>query len=187
MHIPSLEKRRSRYSPPGRSNSWDERTVADPYVIRIDPYFYLYYLGHDRAQPPRQRIGVARSTRWHPLGEAALATRSWLRRRPVPSMKPATANQPSGSRTAITGCSSPAAIFPKLRRLGLARSTDGSPLDQRLPAVLAGASAWDSKVICDPYRAGRRRRHPCLVRRRRCRIARRKSARPDRLRGASSG
>jgi predicted GH43/DUF377 family glycosyl hydrolase len=40
--------------------SWDERAVADPYVIRIDPYFYMYYLGQDRAV--RQRLGVARST-----------------------------------------------------------------------------------------------------------------------------
>src|SRR5215471_14135598 len=45
----------------GPSGSWDERAVADPYVIRIEPYFYMYYLGQDRADPPRQRIGVARS------------------------------------------------------------------------------------------------------------------------------
>src|ERR1035437_10380743 len=43
----------------GPVGSWDERAVADPYVIRIDPYFYMYYLGQDRAA--RQRIGVARS------------------------------------------------------------------------------------------------------------------------------
>jgi hypothetical protein len=56
---------------PGPFESWDERVVADPYVIRIDPYFYMYYLGHDRAQPPRQRIGVARSRDgivWEKLG-----------------------------------------------------------------------------------------------------------------------
>ena len=45
---------------PGPYDSWDERGVADPYVIRIEPYFYLYYLGQDRAR--RQRLGVARSS-----------------------------------------------------------------------------------------------------------------------------
>src|ERR1035437_6681495 len=29
---------------PGPVGSWDERAVADPYAIRIEPYFYLYYL-----------------------------------------------------------------------------------------------------------------------------------------------
>ena len=47
---------------------WDERAVADPYVIRIGAYFYMYYLGQDRAM--RQRIGVARSARRHALGKA---------------------------------------------------------------------------------------------------------------------
>ena len=44
----------------GPVGAWDERAVADPYVIRIEPYFYMYYLGQDRAV--RQRIGVARSS-----------------------------------------------------------------------------------------------------------------------------
>src|SRR5664280_931409 len=38
---------------PGPVGSWDERAVADPYAIRIEPYFYLYYLGQDRALVPR--------------------------------------------------------------------------------------------------------------------------------------
>ena len=46
---------------PGPYGSWDEFGVADPYVIRVGPYFYLYYLGQDRARPTRQQIGVARS------------------------------------------------------------------------------------------------------------------------------
>ncbi len=58
---PILRKEKKPVLAPGPFDSWDERTVADPYVIRIDPYFYMYYLGHDRAQPPQQRIGVARS------------------------------------------------------------------------------------------------------------------------------
>src|SRR5205814_10395496 len=43
----------------GPVGSFDESAAADPYVIRIDPYFYMYYLGQDRAV--RQRLGVARS------------------------------------------------------------------------------------------------------------------------------
>jgi len=39
--------------------------------------------------------------------------------------------------------------FSEIRRLGLARSTDGVHWT-KLPAVFSGAQAWDSKVICDP-------------------------------------
>jgi len=53
---------------PGPYASWDEYGVADPCVVRIESYFYLFYLGQDRAR--RQRLGVARSTdgvRWEKL------------------------------------------------------------------------------------------------------------------------
>ncbi len=43
----------------GPLGAWDERVVADPYVIQVDRYFYMYYLGQDRAA--QQRLGVARS------------------------------------------------------------------------------------------------------------------------------
>src|ERR1035437_9466863 len=43
----------------GPAGSWDDSAAADPYAIRIGAYFYLYYLGQDRAES--QRIGVARS------------------------------------------------------------------------------------------------------------------------------
>src|SRR5262245_24419843 len=39
----------------GPRGSWDERGVADPYVIRAGEYLYMYYLGQDRAR--RQRLG----------------------------------------------------------------------------------------------------------------------------------
>ena len=45
--------------PAGPYGSWDEFGVSDPYVVRIEPYFYLYYTGLDRGS--RQRLGVARS------------------------------------------------------------------------------------------------------------------------------
>ena len=37
----------------------------------------------------------------------------------------------------------------EVRRLGLARSRDGVRWE-KLPLVIAGEQAWDSKVICDP-------------------------------------
>lgn len=131
---------------PGPYASWDEYDVADPYVIRIEPYFYLYYLGQDRAR--RQRLGVARSKdgihfeklRSNPileigdigafdedaLGEPAV----WMVRGFYWMLY--TGRDGAGNR-----------------RLGLARSTDGVHF-QRLPAVFSGAEPWNSKVICDP-------------------------------------
>ena len=41
----------------GPRGSWDERGVADPYVIRAGGKLYLFYLGQDRARV--QRLGVA--------------------------------------------------------------------------------------------------------------------------------
>src|SRR5262249_29675248 len=53
---------------PGPRGSFDERGVADPYVIHAGDRFYMFYLGMDRAR--RQRLGVARSidgVRWEKL------------------------------------------------------------------------------------------------------------------------
>lgn len=125
--------------------SWDEAAVADPYAIRIDPYFYLYYLGQDRAR--RQRLGVARSTdgvHWEKL-----------RTNPILELGAPGAFDENGlGEPAVwqshgfywmlyTGRD--AAEF---RRLGVARSTDGVHW-QKLPAVFSGTGAWASKVICD--------------------------------------
>ena len=46
--------------PLGPRGSFDERAVADPYVIRAGDRFYLFYLGQDRAR--RQSLGIARSS-----------------------------------------------------------------------------------------------------------------------------
>ena len=46
--------------PLGPRGSFDERAVADPYVIRAGGNFYMFYLGQDRAR--RQSLGIARST-----------------------------------------------------------------------------------------------------------------------------
>lgn len=128
--------------------SWDERAVADPYVVSIGSYFYMYYLGQDRAEPPRQRIGVARSR----------DTVHWQKLRSNPILE----SGDPGSFDEV-GLGEPAVwqsngfywmLYTgrdrqEYRRLGLARSTDGIHW-QKQPVVFSGASAWDSKVICDP-------------------------------------
>jgi predicted GH43/DUF377 family glycosyl hydrolase len=132
----------------GPFESWDERAVADPYVIFVHPYYYMYYLGQDRAQPPRQRLGMARSSdgvRWtKSLANPILAPG------PPGAFDEAGAGEPAVWQSQnfywmlYTGRD-----FSERRRLGLARSTDGVHWT-KLPAVFSGASAWDSQVICDP-------------------------------------
>jgi predicted GH43/DUF377 family glycosyl hydrolase len=130
----------------GPRGSWDERGVADPCVIRAGDWFYLFYLGQDRAR--RQRLGLARSrdaVRWEKL-----------RGNPVLEL---------GGPGAFdeNGLGEPA-VWPagglwwmlytgrdraEDRRLGLARSRDGVRWE-KLPSVFAGAAPWDSRVLCDP-------------------------------------
>jgi predicted GH43/DUF377 family glycosyl hydrolase len=145
---PILRKEEKPVLVPGPFDSWDERTVADPYVIRIDPYFYMYYLGHDRAQPPQQRIGVARSRDgivWEKLRSNPILSPG-----PPRSFDEAGDGEPAvWSYRGYYWMLFTGRDFSERRRLGLARSTDGIRW-KRLPAVFAGASAWDSKVICDP-------------------------------------
>ena len=126
----------------GPVGAWDERAVADPYVIRVEPYFYMYYLGQDRAV--RQRIGVARSkdgVRWEKL-----------RSNPVVEMdedergigEPAVWQSHGFYWMLYT-----VRDFDENRFLRLARSTDGVHWT-KLDARYRGTEAWDSKVICDP-------------------------------------
>lgn len=133
---------------PGPFDSWDERAVADPYVIRIGEYSYMYYLGHDRAIPPRQRIGIARSRdgiQWEKL-----IANPVLSPGPPGSFDEAGVGEPAVWNSngyywmLFTGRD-----FGERRRLGLARSTDGTHWE-KMPQVFTGASAWDSKVMCDP-------------------------------------
>jgi len=130
----------------GPWESWDERGVADPDVIRISDSYYMFYLGMDRAR--RQRLGVAESrdgVNWYKL-----------RANPILEL---------GEYGAFdeNGLGEPAVWVSRgyywmlytgrdrneMRRLGLARSRDGVRWE-KLPMVIAGSEAWDSKVICDP-------------------------------------
>ena len=128
--------------------SWDERDVADPYAIRIGSYFYLYYLGQDRADPPRQRIGLARSSdgiHW-----------TKLRANPILELGAPGAFDEAGLGEPAVWASHgfywmlyTGRDFAERRRMGLARSTDGVHW-RKLAAVFAGTEGWDSEVICDP-------------------------------------
>ena len=130
----------------GPRGRWDERGVADPYVIRAGNAYYMYYLGADRAR--RQRLGVAMS------GDGI----TWYKLRSNPILD-------LGEYGAFdeNGLGEPAVWIAhgyywmlytgrnraEIRRLGLARSRDGVRWE-KLPAVFAGEQAWDSKVLCDP-------------------------------------
>jgi hypothetical protein len=136
-------KKCGRVLPRGPYMSWDERAVADPFVLRTGPYFYMYYLGQDRADPPRQQLGLARSKDGV----------SWekLRSNPVLYLDDeAGLGEPAvWQYRGFYWMLYTARHFDETRDLRLARSTDGVHW-RKLPAVFAGESAWDSKVLCDP-------------------------------------
>jgi predicted GH43/DUF377 family glycosyl hydrolase len=132
----------------GPYRSWDERDVADPYVIQINGLLYMYYLGQDRAG--RQQIGLARSNdgiHWEKL-----------RSNPVLELAP-----PGSGSFAERGLGEPAVLewngrywmlftgrdAHEYRRIGAAWSSDGVHWHQQ-PQPFAGNAAWDGKVLCDP-------------------------------------
>ncbi len=84
---------------PGPRGSWDERGVADPYVIKSGEWFYLYYgsgsAWRDRAMASR---GRSRSTT---RSSTSVATKR--------GTKADSANRPSGPATDPIGCFTPAA------------------------------------------------------------------------------
>lgn len=130
----------------GPWESWDERGVGDPYVIRAGGNYYMFYLGQDRAR--RQRIGVAMSRdgeRWYKL-----------RSNPILELGDYGAFDANGlGEPAVWAARGYYWMLytgrdrNEIRRLGLARSRDGVRWD-KLPLTIAGGEAWDSKVICDP-------------------------------------
>jgi predicted GH43/DUF377 family glycosyl hydrolase len=129
----------------GPRGSWDERGVADPYVIRAGSNYYMFYLGMDRAR--RQRLGVA-------VSDDGLI---WYKLRSNPILE-------LGGYGAFdeNGLGEPAVWAShgyywmlytgrarnEFRRLGVARSRDGVRWE-KLPWVFAGDQAWNSKVLCD--------------------------------------
>jgi|SRR5687767_14930726 len=132
----------------GPRGSWDERAVADPYAFRAGDWFYLAYLGEDRAR--RQRLGIARSrdgVQWEKL-----------RSSPVLELGAAGAFDENGlGEPAIWSSHGRWWMLytgrdrKEYRRLGLAFSADGLKWRRYSDAAaLSGSEAWNSKVICDP-------------------------------------
>ncbi|MBI4907190.1 MAG: hypothetical protein HY820_26425 [Acidobacteria bacterium] len=130
----------------GPRGSWDERSVADPYVVRYGSYYYLYYLGQDRAR--RQRLGIARSADGV----------EWTKLRANPILE-------LGEFGAFdeNGLGEPAVWFShgsywmlytgrdrgERRRMGFARSQDGVKWDKVNSPILAGNQDWNRMVVCD--------------------------------------
>ena len=153
--------------PAGPYMSWDEIGVSDPYVVRIEPYFYLYYTGLDR--------GAGSGWAWRgramaSIGRSCGRTRFWNWATSAPSMRTGWASRPYGSPQATIGCSTPAANPRRDRRLGLARSLDGVHWKQAAGRIRR-ARRLGFEGDLRPDGAGGRRRHPGLVRRRRCGVA----------------
>lgn len=134
--------------PLGPRASWDERGVADPYVVRVGDSMYMYYLGQDRAQ--QQRIGLARSAdgvHWEKLrsnpvlglGEPGAFDETGLGEPAV--------WQEQGSYWMLYTARDP----KEYRRIGLARSQDGIRWERvSAKPVIAGVERWNSAVVCDP-------------------------------------
>jgi predicted GH43/DUF377 family glycosyl hydrolase len=129
----------------GPRGSWDERGVADPYVIRAGSNYYLFYLGMDRAR--RQRLGVAMSDDgllWYKL-----------RSNPILELGGFGAFDENGLGEPAVWASHgyywmlyTGRARNEFRRLGIARSRNGVAWE-KLPTVFAGDQPWDSKVLCD--------------------------------------
>ena len=130
----------------GPYGSWDERGIADPYVIHVEDKVYLFYIGMDRAR--RQRLGVAVSDDY--------VTWYKLRTNPILELGEYGAFDENGIGEPAVWASGgyywllyTGRDRREYRRLGMARSQDGVHWE-KLREVFAGEQPWDSKVICDP-------------------------------------
>jgi predicted GH43/DUF377 family glycosyl hydrolase len=130
---------------PGPRGSFDERGVADPYVVRFGEFYYLYYLGQNRAR--EQSIGIARSRDGI----------KWEKLRSNPVLKPGLSGmdeQGLGEPAVWKSSGTYWMLFTgrdakENRALGLAHSLDGVHWE-RAPDVIRGTEGWNSRVICDP-------------------------------------
>lgn len=141
-----------RHGPPvlsrGPFMAWDEQGVADPYVIRRDGMFYLFFLGQDRAR--RQRLGVATS-------RDGIA---WIRLRANPVLAlgaPGTWDENGLGEPAVWASDGTWWMLytgrarSEVRRIGMAKSRDGVSWEKLATPVIEGDQPWNSKVVCDPH------------------------------------
>jgi predicted GH43/DUF377 family glycosyl hydrolase len=133
--------------PPGPIGSWDERGVADPYVISVDGTLYLYFLGQDRAR--RQRLGVAIST------DDGL---HWKKLRTNPILElgdPGAFDEIGLGEPAVWASHGYYWMLytgrdkAEHRRMGLASSQDGVSWTRSTGSPFEGAAAWNHDVVCD--------------------------------------
>jgi len=133
--------------PPGPRGAWDEKGVADPYVLKRNGEFYIYYLGQNRAR--QQQIGLARSSD----GE------HWVKSLANPVLR---VPWPGSGQADENGLGEPAVwqsdgwywmIYTgrntrEQRSLMTARSSDGVHWEKL--GSFRGQEAWDREVVCDP-------------------------------------
>lgn len=132
----------------GPRGSWDERGVADPYVVSFGDFLYMYYLGQDRAH--RQMLGVARSRDGV----------EWTKLRGNPVLEPGAPGQFDerglGEPAVWTASGWYWMLYTgrdahEQRRIGLARSRDGVHWNRvGKGSFFAGGDQWNSQVVCDP-------------------------------------
>ncbi len=131
----------------GPSGSFDERGLGDPYVLKIGDFFYLYYVGLNRAR--QQHLGLARSrdgVRWEKHRGSPVLD--------LPDPGSGTMDENGDGEPAVWQArGSYWMLFTgrdahERRTLGLARSQDGVAW-QRLDTY-RGTAAWNRAVLCDP-------------------------------------
>lgn len=133
---------------PGPRGSWDERGVADPYVIEAAGHLYLYYTGQDRAM--RQRLGVARSTdggvHWQKSLDNPILDIGGHQQWDEGGLgEPAVWSSVNSYWMLYTG-----RAWDETRRIGLAQSKDGIHWQKLPQSVFEGKQPWNRSVICDP-------------------------------------
>jgi predicted GH43/DUF377 family glycosyl hydrolase len=128
--------------PPG---SFDEFALADPYVIHVGEFFYLYYLGQDKES--RQRLGLARSrdgVKWEKSANNPILD-GVLGKFDENLGEPAVWSSGGKWWMLYTGRG-----HNETRRLGLAQSPDGVSWQREQEPVIEGGQPWNKTVVADP-------------------------------------
>lgn len=132
----------------GSSRSWDETAVGDPYVIRSQGSYYMYYLGQTRFGV--QRLGVARSADGIHFQKSH--SNPILETGPPGSFDERGLGEPAVFRVGgryfmlYTGRDR-----DEKRRIGWAESVNGVDWEKsEIAPMLEGSQPWNNEVVCDP-------------------------------------
>ncbi len=132
----------------GPYGSWDERGVADPYVIESDGSLLMFYLGQDRAH--RQRLGIARSD--DGITWTRLVTNPILEKGDPLDFDELGLGEPAVWHShgmwwmLYTGRDR-----KEVRRMGLAKSRDLRTWEKISGFVIEGDQPWNEKTLCDAH------------------------------------